>query len=230
MKKSNLVVFICALFLFQSCQSQSLDFEKLVLPVKQTELKQLGLVSSGAGVGTQEVQYTNYSSDAVDAGKIAISFGGIKIETDNNSDDYTSGPLRMYGKNNGDSFEGYQLNISKPANFSEVLSYFLNKKDKFKLAFDNGKDTGERARVFISDQNKTTYLVLSRSNGNGEKKGYIDAISSEETPLLTSRLGGAFGYYAEYLEYRKHKSANFTYQDFLKELDNEIYNENNNLK
>ena len=41
--------------------------------------------------------------------------------------------------------------------------------------------------------------------------------------------GGAFVYYAEYLQYRKYKPPGFDYLNFLKEVDNLIYNENNSL-
>lgn len=58
----------------------------------------------------------------------------------------------------------------------------------------------------------------------------LEAISAQETPLLTSRLGGVFQYYNDYLEYRKNKAANFSYLDFLRETDNQFYKENNNLK
>ncbi|UHO39245.1 hypothetical protein H5J24_03735 [Chryseobacterium capnotolerans] len=67
-------------------------------------------------------------------------------------------------------------------------------------------------------------------NEKGKKVGYLEAISAKETPLLTSRLGGVFQYYNDYLEYRKNKAANFSYLDFLRETDNQFYKENNNLK
>jgi hypothetical protein len=47
---------------------------------------------------------------------------------------------------------------------------------------------------------------------------------------LSSRTGGAFGYYREFLEYKKRKPANFSYLDFLRERDSEVYNKENNLK
>lgn len=229
MKKSILIVSICMLFMFQSCQSQSFDLEKVKLPVKQADLKELGLASTAAGVGTEEVQYTTYSSAAAAEGKMAISFGKIKIKLAENSESFTQGPLYMYAKNNGDSFEGYQINVGDSNNLSELIQHFLTNKDTYKLVYDQGKDTGERARIFLNDQNKTNYLVLSIDN-DGKKSGYVEAISYQEAPLLSARLGGAFGYYAEYLVYKKNKPASFSYLDFLKELDNEIYNENNNLK
>lgn len=230
-KKGYGLILMGFFFLFLSCQSQGLDLEKIILPVNRTELKQLGLTPTGAGVGTEAVQYTNYSSDIVEDGKQTLDFAKIKIEDSEDSESYTEGVLRMYGKNGSDKFEGYRLNITDPVNLSELVNYFLSHKDRFKLVFDNGKDDSERARVIISEQNKTTYLVLSTNTGEGKIKGYMDAISSQEIPLLNSRLQrGAFGYYSEYLEYRKHKSAGFGYLDFLKELNNQIYYENNNLK
>lgn len=226
-KLKLLFVVLCFSFIFQSCHSQQFDLEKLLLPVQQTELKQLDLSPSGAGIGSETVQYSSYFSDAVDDKKMSISFGGIKIESAPASDSFTQSMLRLYGKNKG-SIEGFTLNIGNSESFGKVLKYLLNNKNKFKLVFDNGKDNEERARVFINEANKTTYLVLSRSN-NGQKIGYVEGINSQEKPLLTSRLGGAFGYYKDYLEYRTHKSAGFSYLDFLKETDNAIYKENNNL-
>ena len=67
-------------FLYQLCQGQGFDLEKLVLPVKQTELKALSLTSSGSGVGTESVQYTCYFSDAADNGELLIRFGGMAIQ------------------------------------------------------------------------------------------------------------------------------------------------------
>ncbi|RXM51446.1 MULTISPECIES: hypothetical protein [unclassified Chryseobacterium] len=110
------------------------------------------------------------------------------------------------------------------------MNYLLTKKEKFKLVFDNGKDTVDRARVFTGKQNNITYLVLSMLNEKGKKVGYLEAISAKETPLLTSRLGGVFQYYNDYLQYRKDKAANFSYLDFIKETDDQFYKENNNLK
>lgn len=44
-----------------------------------------------------------------------------------------------------------------------------------------------------------TYLLLSRLNSTGEKSGYIDGVSKDVAALLSSRLGGAFGYYKHFL-------------------------------
>lgn len=217
-------------FLFQSCQSQGFDLEKILLPVKQEELKTLGLKSYGTGVGTQAVQYSIYKADVVNDGKLPVNFGGIKIEEAPDSEYFTPGMLSFYGKNQGSSYEGFKLNLENPANFQKILDYLLNKKDKFKLVFDNGKDTVDRARVFSGKQNNITYLVLSMLNEKGEKVGYLEAISVKEIPLLTSRLGGAFQYYNDYLEYRKNKTDNFSYLDFLRETDSQFYKKNNNLK
>ncbi|ROS19594.1 hypothetical protein EDF65_0286 [Chryseobacterium nakagawai] len=217
-------------FLFQSCQSQGFDLEKIMLPVKQTELKTLDLNSYGAGVGTEAVQYSIYKADAANDGKLPVYFGGIRIEDAPDSEYYTPGMLSFYGKDNGTQFEGFKLTLENPDNFQKILDYLLNKKDKFKLVFDNGKDNVERARVFSGKQNNITYLVLSMVNEKGKKVGYVEAISTKEIPLLTSRLGGVFQYYNDYLEYRKNKAANFSYLDFIKETDDRFYKENNNLK
>lgn len=217
-------------FLFQSCQSQGFDLEKMMLPIKQTELKTLGLKSYGTGVGTEAVQYSIYKADVVNDGKLPVHFGGITIEEAPDSEYFTPGMLSFYGKDQGRSYEGFKLNLENPANFQKILDYLLTKKDKFKLTYDNGKDTVDRARVFTGKQNGITYLVLSMLNEKGKKVGYLEAISAKETPLLTSRLGGVFQYYNDYLEYRKNKAANFTYLDFLRETDNQFYKKNNNLK
>ncbi len=216
-------------FLYQSCLGQSFDLEKLVLPVKQTELKELSLTSSGAGVGTESVQYTSYFSDAADSGKLLVRFGGITIQPAADEKYHTESRIRVYGKQNGNVFEGYRLYMDSPENFDAVISYLLKNKNTFRLVFDNGDEKTERARVFTDEQNQITYLVLSLQQ-KGHKAGYLEAISNQEEPLLEARLGGAFGYYKEYLEYRKHKSADFSYLDFLKERDNDIYTSNNNLK
>ncbi|QXU41148.1 hypothetical protein [Pedobacter sp. D749] len=73
MKKLNFIFLICSPFLFQSCQGQNLDLEKLSLPIKGDDLKTLKLSSSGAGIGTQEVQYTSYVPDA----DKSIGFGDV---------------------------------------------------------------------------------------------------------------------------------------------------------
>ncbi|WP_347217789.1 hypothetical protein [Chryseobacterium sp.] len=226
----SLFLIVSFSFLFQSCQSQGFDVEKIVLPAKQADLKTLGLKMSGTGVGTEIVQYSIYKSDLVDDGKLPINFGGIRIEDAPDSEYYTPGILSFYGKDNGTQFEGFKLTLENPDNFQKMLDYLLNKKDKFKLVFDNGKDTVERARVFSGKQNNITYLVLSMVNEKGKKVGYVEAISAKETPLLTSRLGGVFQYYNDYLEYRKNKAANFSYLDFLRETESKFYKENNNLK
>lgn len=68
--------------------------------------------------------------------------------------------------------------------------------------FDDGEDTEERARVFISNSNGTTYLLLSRLNGEGKKTGYIDGVGKGEEALLSSRIDVSFGYYEAFLEYK----------------------------
>lgn len=221
---------VSLLFLFQSCQSQDFDLEKIMLPVKQTDLKTLSLKSYGTAVGTETVQYSIYNADVVNDGKLPVYFGGIKIEGAPDSESFTPGILSFYGKDQGTSYDGFKLNLENPANFQKILNYLLNKKDKFKLVFDHGKDTVDRARVFSGKQNGITYLFLSMLNEKGQKVGYLEAISAKEIPLLTSRLGGVFQYYNDYLEYRKNKAANFNYLDFLRETDSQIYKENNNLK
>lgn len=69
-KLKLLFVVLCFSFIFQSCHSQQFDLEKLLLPVQQTELKQLDLSPSGAGIGTETIQYSSYFSDAVDDKKL----------------------------------------------------------------------------------------------------------------------------------------------------------------
>ncbi|WP_144428995.1 hypothetical protein [Chryseobacterium sp. StRB126] len=202
----------------------------MMLPVKQADLKTLGLKSYGIGVGTPAVQYSVYKADIVNDGKFPINFGGINIEDAPDSEFYTPGMLSFYGKDKGAQLEGFKLTLENPDNFQKVLDHLLNKKDKFKLVFDNGKDDVERARVFSGKQNNITYLVLSMVNEKGKKVGYVEAISAKETPLLTSRLGGVFQYYNDYLQYRRNKAANFSYLDFIKETDDKFYKENNNLK
>jgi len=214
---------MCITLLFQSCQGQVLDLEKLNLPIKGDQLKGLELSSSGTGIGTKEVQYVSYISDHAKM----ISFGGIGIKQPNTG---TEPLVRFYSKDAGNSFQGYTLNILNPDAFEKTLAYLLKNKTSFKLVFDDGKDNEERARVFISTKEGTTYLLLSRLNSQGKKTGYIDGISKTETALLLSRLGGAFAYYEAFLEYRKHKSANFNYLDFLRETNNDLYRKSNNLK
>ncbi|RXM51445.1 hypothetical protein [Chryseobacterium sp. CH1] len=68
------------------------------LPVKQTELKTLGLKSYGIGVGTEAVQYSIYKADVVNDGKLPVNFGGMKIEDAPESEYYTPGMLSFYGK------------------------------------------------------------------------------------------------------------------------------------
>lgn len=216
-------------FLFQSYQAQQFDLEKLVLPVKQRELKKFDLTALGAGVGTEIAQYSTYISNAVDDGKLLLNFAKIDIEKAPNTDSFTQSMIRFYGKSKKDSIEGFTLTFEDEESFQKVLNYLLIKKNKFNLVFDDGKENEERARVFNCYQNSTRYLVLSRFNSKGQKVGYIDAISAQDIFLLKSRLDGPFGYYKEYLEYSKRKPANFSYLDFLKETDDELYKQNNNL-
>lgn len=223
MKKLNFVFLMCIPFLFQSCQGQNLDLEKLSMPIKKDELKTLKLSNSGAGIGTQEVQYTSYVPDADQS----ISFGGVVVPKSASSSESL---VRFFSKNEGTSFQGYTLNIFNPDAFAKVLDHLLKNKSQFKLVFDDGKDTEERARVFISSTNGATYLLLSRINGEGKKTGYIDGITKDEAALLSSRTGGSFGYYGEFLEYKKHKSGNLSYTDFLRETNNDLYKQSNNLK
>ena len=223
MKTLNLICLMCIPLVFQSCHDRHLDLEKLSLPVKNDELKILSLSNSGAGIGTREVQYTSYVPDA----KKSINFSDVVIPESNSS----SEPLaRFYSSNEGKTFQGYTLNLFNPNAFQKVLDYLVENKSEFKLVFDDGKDGDERARVFISKTNGTTYLLLSTLNGEGKKIGYIDGVSDGEASLLSSRIGGSFGYYQAFLEYKKHKSGDFSYLDFLRETNNDLYKKSNNLK
>lgn len=228
-KLKSFFLIVSMTFLFQSYQGQQFDLEKLILPVKQKELKKFNLSASDAGVGTQAAQYSSYLSHAIDDGKLSLNFAKIEIEKAPDTDSFTQSMIRFYGKGKENNLDGFTLTIENEESFQKVLNYLLIKKEKFNLVFDDGKENEERARVFNCYQNNTIYLVLSRFNSKGKKVGYIDAIAAHETYLLTSRLGGAFGYYKEYLEYRKRKPANFSYLDFLKETDDELYKQNNNL-
>lgn len=223
MKKLNFILLICIFFLFPSCKGQNPDLEKLPLPVKIDELKTLELSNSGAGTGTQQVQYTSYVPDTDQS----ISFGGIEIPKSKAGFQST---IYLYSKDEGKSFQGYTLNLFTSDSFEKILKYLSGNKSKFRLVFDNGKDSEERARVFISAQEGITYLLLSRPDNEGRKHGYLDKISKNEEALLSARTGGAFGYYGEFLEYKKNKPAHFTYLDFLRERNSEIYNKENNLK
>jgi hypothetical protein len=223
MKKLNFIFLMCIPFLFQSCQGQNLDLEKLSLPIKGDDLKTLKLSNSGAGIGTQEVQYTSYVPDA----EKSISFGGVVAPKSASSSESL---VRFFSKNEGSTFQGYTLNLFSPDAFEKTLAYLLKNKTQFKLVFDDGKDTEERARVFISNSNGTTYLLLSRLNGEGKKTGYLDGVGKGEEALLSARIGGSFGYYEAFLEYKKHKSGNLSYLDFLRETNNELYKQSNNLK
>lgn len=73
--------------------------------------------------------------------------------------------------------------MGSPENFDAVIGYLLKNKNTFRLVFDNGNEKTERARVFISEQHQTTYLLLSLQRKGG-KAGYLEAISSQEQPLL----------------------------------------------
>ena len=223
MKPLNLIFLMCIPLVFQSCQGQNLDLEKLSLPAKSDELKILKLSNSGAGIGTQEVQYTSYVPDA----ETSISFGGVVLPKAASSSESLA---RFYSSNGGKTFQGYTLNLVNPKAFEKVLDYLIKNKSQFKLVFDDGKDNEERARVFISQNNGTIYLLLSIVNGEGKKTGYIDRVSDGEVALLSSRIGGSFGYYEAFLEYKKHKSGNFSYLDFLHETNNSLYKQSNNLK
>jgi len=223
MKKLNFIFLMCIPFVFQSCQGQNLDLEKLSLPIKGDDLKALKLSNSGAGIGTQEVQYTSYVPDA----EKSISFGGVVVPKSASS---TESLVRFFSKNEGKTFQGYTLNLFNPDAFEKVLAHLLKNKSQFKLVFDDGKDSEERARVFTSNSSGATYLLLSRINGDGKKTGYVDGVSKGEAALLSSRIGGSFGYYEAFLEYKKHKSGNFTYLDFLRETNNDLYKQSNNLK
>ncbi|UHO39244.1 hypothetical protein H5J24_03730 [Chryseobacterium capnotolerans] len=98
------------------------------LPVKQTDLKTLGLKAYGTGVGTEAIQYAIYKADVVNNGKLPINFGGINIEDAPDSEYFTPGMLSFYGKNQGNNCEGFKLNLENPANFQKILDYLLNKK------------------------------------------------------------------------------------------------------
>lgn len=141
MYKLKYLFFILSVsFLFQPCQSQGFDLEKITLAAKQVDLKILGLKSYGTGMGNQAVQYSIYKSDDVDDGKLLINFTGIKIEDAPDSEYYTSGILSFYGKDKGTQLEGFKLTLENPDNFQKVLDHLLNNKDKFKLVFNNGKN------------------------------------------------------------------------------------------
>jgi len=196
---------------------------KVSLPIKSDELKILDLSNSGAGIGTREMQYTSYVPNA----KKSISFGGILIPESNSSSESL---VRFYSSNNGKTFQGYTLNLFNPDAFKKVLDYLIKNKSQFNLVFDDGKDSDERARVFISKTNGIIYLLLSMSNSESKKTGYIDGVGDGETALLSSRIGGSFGYYEAFLDYKKQKAASFSYLDFLRETNNELYKNSNNLK
>jgi hypothetical protein len=207
------------LVISQSCQGQILDVAEIDFPVKGDRLKDLNLSSSGAGIGTKEIQYTSYTPD----NEYIISFGGAKIQK-------TNSMIRFFTSNEGNSFQGCTLNISDPGSFGKILAFLLKNSHRFRLVFDDGKDSGERARVFISDKDGTNYLLLSGLNSESKKTGYIDVVSKDEEALLSSRLGGAFGYYKAFLDYKKNKPAGFKYVDFLRETNNELYKKSNNIK
>lgn len=225
MKNLNFILLIASLIFFQSYNGQNLDLEKLILPADPLELKNLDLANSGAGIGDESVQYSSYFTDDVQF----LNFAGIPIKNEMNTNTYSGSVIRFYNKNDAESFQGYTLNIKNPDSFAKILDYFLAHKNKFKLVYDNGKDHEERARIFNCQENKTVYLVLSIYN-NGKASGYIDAVNDQEISLLNSRLGGTFGYYKEYLNYRKRKSTDSSYLDFIKEPGNDLYKESNNLK
>lgn len=225
MKNLNFILLIASLIFFQSYNGQNLDLEKLILPADPLELKNLDLANSGAGIGDESVQYSSYFTDDVQF----LNFAGIPIKNEMNTNTYSGSVIRFYNKNDAESFQGYTLNIKNPESFAKILDYFLAHKNKFKLVYDNGKDHEERARIFNCQENKTVYLVLSIYN-NGKASGYIDAVNDQEISLLNSRLGGTFGYYKEYLNYRKRKSTDSSYLDFIKEPGNDLYKESNNLK
>lgn len=225
MKNLNFILLIASLIFFQSYNGQNLDLEKLILPADPLELKNLDLANSGAGIGDESVQYSSYFTDDVQF----LNFAGIPIKNEMNTNTYSGSVIRFYNKNDAESFQGYTLNIKNPESFAKILGYFLAHKNKFKLVYDNGKDHEERARIFNCQENKTVYLVLSIYN-NGKASGYIDAVNDQEISLLNSRLGGTFGYYKEYLNYRKRKSTDSSYLDFIKEPGNDLYKESNNLK
>ena len=223
MRKLNFIFLMGISFLIQSCQGQILDIKELSLPIKGDKLKDLKLSNSGAGIGTKEVQYTSYVPDADQP----ISFGGVRISKSETS---SQSMIYFYSKNEGSSFQGYTINLFTANSFEKVLKYLLENKSEFKLVFDDGKENEERARVFSSNKDGITYLLLSTANSEGKKSGYIDGVGKDEEALLSSRLGGAFGYYEAFLEYKKHKSAGFTYMDFLRETNSELYIKSNNLK
>lgn len=225
MKNLNFIFLLASLIFFQSYNGQNLDLEKLILPADPLELKNLDLANSGAGIGDESVQYSSYFTDDVQF----LNFAGIPIKNEMNTNTYSGSVIRFYNKNDAESFQGYTLNIKNPDSFAKILDYFLAHKNKFKLVYDNGKDHEERARIFNCQENKTVYLVLSIYN-NGKASGYIDAVNDQEISLLNSRLGGTFGYYKEYLNYRKRKSTDSSYLDFIKEPGNDLYKESNNLK
>lgn len=225
MKNLNCIFLIALLVLFQSYNGQNLDLEKLMLPADPLELKRVDLTNSGAGIGDESVQYSSYFTDDAQF----LSFAGIPVKNEVNTHTYSGSVIRFYNKNGVESFQGYTLTLKNPESFKKITDYFLAHKNKFKLVYDNGKDHEERARIFNCQENKTIYLVLSIYN-NGKTSGYIDAVSDQEISLLNSRLGGTFGYYKEYLNYRKRKSTDSSYLDFIKEPGNDLYKESNNLK
>ena len=218
----KIIAWACVAVLFQPCQAKSIEIEKS-LPIASRELNDLNLSNSGAGIGTREVQYGCYVAEK----NSAVTFGGIEIPI---TDAAASSPTCFYSKNGGAALQGYTLSLPNPDLFAKILKYLLESRTKFKLVFDDGKDSEERARVFLSNIDGVTYLLLSRVNGQGKKSGYIDGISKDESALLSSRLGGAFGYYEQFLEYKKHRPAGFGYFDFLRETNNEMYKKDNNLK
>jgi hypothetical protein len=222
MRKTKIFFLLCVATLLQPCHSKSIEIGKS-LPLESRALNNFRLSSSGAGIGTQEVQYTCY---VVEKNSAAV-FGGIEIPI---VDSAASSPTCFYSKNGGTSLQGYTLSLPNPDVFAKILKYLLEDKNKFKLVFDDGKDSEERARIFVSNIDGATYLLLSRVNQKGKKSGYIDGISKDESALLSSRLGGAFGYYEQFLEYKKHRPAGFGYLDFLRETNSEIYKKDNNLK
>lgn len=223
MNKLAFILLACIPLLFQPSQAQTIELDKLSLPIESRELADLKLSNSGVGIGTKEVQYTCHRPD--DRG--AVGFGGIEIPV---SDSNAQSATCFYSRNGTSDFQGYTLNLSHPDRFAKILKYLLGEKSKFKLVFDDGKDSEERARVFVSNSNGATYLLLSIANGQGKKSGYMDGVAKGEQALLSSRLGGSFGYYEAFLEFKKHKSPGFGYLEFLRETDSELYKKDNNLK